>query len=261
MIFCGTRVDVKADQAQIRVRTYPGNSFDDPHKEARIKFVETKLIDPANTPIPLVDEPNWELCTRIHSLPVIALLKDLTDFSVTRGEINQTIFREYITENDKMSRLVKGVEIGRYFFRTRLSQGHKEWFDEKSFLKKNGFKAIVKLRRIATQRITGVDERLRLVATIVDPPAYFADSTNSIACSSKATHKLEYLLGLLNSRLMQWRFKLTSTNNNVGTNELDSLPIRRIDFERSIDRSRHDRMFVLVTAIIKGPKAARSSKE
>lgn len=32
------------------------------------------------------------------------------------------------------------------------------------------------------------------------------------------------LLGLLNSRLFQWRFKLTSTNNNVGTNELEALP-------------------------------------
>lgn len=159
-----------------------------------------------------------------------------------------------------MSRLVKGVEIGRYFFRTRLSQGHKEWFDEKAFLKKNGFKGIVKLRRIATQRITGVDERLRLVATIVDPLAYFADSTNSITCSPRATHKLEYLLGLLNSKLMQWRFKLTSTNNNVGTNELDSLPIRRIDFEQSVDRSRHDRMSQLVTAIIKGQKQLAAAK-
>jgi hypothetical protein len=31
-------------------------------------------------------------------------------------------------------------------------------------------------------------------------------------------------MALLNSRLAQWRFRLTSTNNNVGTNELEALP-------------------------------------
>ena len=44
-------------------------------------------------------------------------------------------------------------------------------------------------------------------------------------------YRLEYLLGLLNSKMYQWRFKLTSTNNNVGTNELESMPFRTIDFD------------------------------
>jgi hypothetical protein len=32
----------------------------------------------------------------------------------------------------------------------------------------------------------------------------------------------------MNSRLFNWRFKLTSTNNNVSTNELERLPVRII---------------------------------
>ena len=64
-----------------------------------------------------------------------------------------------------------------------------------------------------------------MVATIIEPKAYFADSTNSITVSEKSPYSLEFLLGLLNSKIYQWRFKITSTNNNVGTNEIENLPI------------------------------------
>jgi len=87
-----------------------------------------------------------------------------------------------------------------------------------------------------------VDERLRVVAAVINPPAYFADSTNSIAVRPGSKYRLEYILGILNSRLTQWRFKLTSTNNNVGTNELESLPFRTIDLNNADDKLRHDKI-------------------
>jgi hypothetical protein len=58
------------------------------------------------------------------------------------------------------------------------------------------------------------------------------------------------MLGILNSALIQWRFKLTSTNNNVGTNELHSLPFREIDFARAQDRLAHDGLVLLVRRMI-----------
>jgi hypothetical protein len=88
------------------------------------------------------------------------------------------------------------------------------------------------------------------VATIIDPPAYFADSTNSIAVLPQSAYKREYLVGLLNSKLFQWRFKITSSNNNVGTNELESLPFRTINFDDPADKARHDRMVQLVERMV-----------
>lgn len=43
------------------------------------------------------------------------------------------------------------------------------------------------------------------------------------------------LLALLNSRLLEWRFRLTSTNNHVSTTEIAALPIPRIDFTTPAD--------------------------
>ena len=190
----------------------------------------------------MVDARNWAVCKKVHLAQRVQRLEDVQDFDVSRGEINQTIYRTYITNDASKARLLKGVEVGRYRLNESLSQGEREWFDEKRFLAKHSERPVVRIRRIATQRITGVDERLRVVATNIEPPAYFADSTNSIVLEEGSSYKIEYLLALLNSALFQWRFKLTSTNNNVATNELDSMPFRAIDFSDPYDVAQHDRM-------------------
>jgi hypothetical protein len=248
------------DSAHIHVRVYPWNSFGDPYRECFVRLSDTKLLDPENTPIPLVDSKAWELCRKIHSAPCVSRLGEVSDFSVTRGEINQTIYREYITTDPTMARLLKGVEVGRYELHRELQQGHREWFDERRFLRRESAKSAIHQRRIATQRITGVDERLRVVATILDPPAYFADSTNSITLSSGSPYALEYLLGVLNSHLTQWRFKLTSTNNNVGTNELESLPFRKVDFSDAADKARHDDVVRRVHAMLDAKERLAKAK-
>jgi hypothetical protein len=251
MIVIGRKANQSEHQANIKMNVYPWNSFDDLPKRAIIYLKDTKLLDPKNTPIPLVDGRDWDLCRKIHSHDAVKLLGEMKSFAVNRGEINQTIFREYITTDDTKKRMVKGVEIGQYHQREKLSQGFREWFDEERyFANGNKPKPLSDCYRIATQRITGVDERLRIVATMVKPKAYFADSTNSIAASDKSPYSLLYLLALLNSKLFQWRFKLTSSNNNVGTNELKSLPFRQINFDNPNEAAQHDQMVALVESML-----------
>jgi Alw26I/Eco31I/Esp3I family type II restriction m6 adenine DNA methyltransferase len=248
--------------AAIHVKTYPGNSFRDEARECTLSLRDTELLDPENNPIPLVDEVTWRLCRRIHTLKNVSRLANVADYHVTRGEINQTIYRKLITSDAHMARLLKGVEIGRYRVRTRLSQGEREWFNEAAFEKSGGSKPIARSRRIATQRITGIDERLRIVATVIEPVTYFADSTNSVSLSDASSYSLEYLLGLLNSALFQWRFKLTSTNNNVATNELLSLPLRRLDPSNVGDVGKHRRIRELVGAMrVLNDKIAKAKTE
>lgn len=243
-------IKVDDDSAEIFVQVFPWNTFDDEPKSSKIKLLEMRILDPKNIPIPLVSRESWEICIKIYNNSRVKRLGDTKQYKVTRGEINQTIYREFITDNCELIPLLKGVEVGQYRINMDLSQGSREWFDEEMFLLSNNPKPIASHRRIATQRITGVDERLRVVATIIDPKTYFADSTNSIILNDNGDYSLEYLLGLLNSTLFQWRFKLTSTNNNVGTNELDSLPIRTIDFDDPKDVARHDDMVGMVERML-----------
>ncbi len=244
-----TTADTSARRS-ITVRTYRWNTFHDPHKECVIRLSDLCVLDRQTSPVPLVNEGTWKLCRKVHSHPYVEPLGCVKEITTMRGEINQTVYRKYITSSPKHARLLKGVEVGPFRLNTKLSQGSREWLDEREFLKHESARQQTRLTRIATQRITGVDERRRIVATIVDGPCYFADSTNSLHLASQDRNSLLYLLGLLNSRLYQWRFKLTSTNNNVSTNELDGMPYRRIEFKNKADVVIRDRIAARVEAML-----------
>jgi type I restriction-modification system DNA methylase subunit len=211
------------------IRTYPANTFDDTPMECFPIIEDLMLIDPEFLPIPIRTQVEIKLASKIHRECI--RLRDVAN--IARGEINQTVFRKFITTNLSHKPLLKGAEIRMFGFNIKLSQGQKEYFDKKSY--EGQHKQIKPVsQRIATQRITGVDEAKRLVCAISRNSSYFADSTNSIIPNGK--NHIWFLLGLLNSNLLNWRFSLTSTNNNVGTNELEMLPYPKTLSEGQIER-------------------------
>jgi hypothetical protein len=250
-VLCGRRANVSKSKGAITAHIYPGNNFQETCKTVSYAVPDLAAIDAKNVPVPLVDASEWAILKAVHTREKVVPLRNVEGIGIRRGEINQSIYRKYITENSQYARLVKGVEIGPYCLHVKLSQGKQEWLNEKTFLKKHKVRVVAKCRRIATQRITGIDERVRIVATIIDPLAYFADSTNSITLSKNSVYSLEYLLGLLNSEFYQWRFRATSTNNNVGTNELDVMPFRVLDFQVRSDKKMFEGISEAATELLR----------
>ena len=76
--------------------------------------------------------------------------------------------------------------------------------------------------RIIMQGITGVNERIRLKMTI-GRNTYCANSVNY--CRFLSNINPRYALALLNSSLLNYIFKLQSTNSNVNGYEVDNLPL------------------------------------
>ena len=76
------------------------------------------------------------------------------------------------------------------------------------------------------QGITGVNETVRLKMTIINSGIFCGNSANYILIEDTSLLQ-EYLLALLNSRLMNWYFKLFSTNSNVNGYQVDNLPIAK----------------------------------
>lgn len=74
------------------------------------------------------------------------------------------------------------------------------------------------------QGITGVNEKHRLKLALIDNNEFCANSANYIIENNKL--KIEYIIGVLNSKLMNWFFKKLSTNSNVNGYEIDNLPIK-----------------------------------
>ncbi len=78
--------------------------------------------------------------------------------------------------------------------------------------------------RIALGRVVNMAAPRRLKAAPVGAQSFLGDMTNFIPEPSLST---DYLLGLLNSRLLNWRIKITSTNNYLSAAEIKALPIFR----------------------------------
>ena len=74
------------------------------------------------------------------------------------------------------------------------------------------------------QGITGINEKNRLKMALLSNNEFCANSANYIVENSNL--KIEYILGILNSKMMNWYFKRLSTNSNVNGYEVDNLPLK-----------------------------------
>lgn len=181
-----------------------------------------KNIDPINYTIPLVHPEELKLLSKIgeKSERLAEIGKCYT------GEIDLTLNKQFLTDNNDDAKLIKGAQVQKYKLSDVMSQGEIMYLNESMYKKSTGgIKSThSKSRRIVMQGITGVNEITRLKMTIIDPPTYCANSVNYLI-PKKNDISLESLLGLLNSKLMNWYFKKMSTNSNVNGYEVDNLPI------------------------------------
>lgn len=215
----------------VSVRTNPGRMILPDAKQYSTTHDELSRVSGGKASIPLASSREWGLIRRLRLDARMIGVDSIVDLS--RGEINQTIYREYITDNANCEEMLKGSEIG-FYEEQAPSQGSKEWFDNDLYQRQTGRRKLVPPFRIALQRISGVDDARRLTGTIADRKVHFADSLNSL--SGGDMQVLRFTLALLNSKLLNWCFRVFSTNNNVSTGELAALPIPPIDFTTPSDR-------------------------
>ncbi|OQY73825.1 MAG: hypothetical protein B6D44_06140 [Ignavibacteriales bacterium UTCHB2] len=139
------------------------------------------------------------------------------------GEIDMTFCKAAFTNDHTKSVLLKGAIIDRYILRKRMSQGEIVYIDEKKMSKiKPVEKSLKNMERIVLQGITGVNENTRLKMMLVNN-AYCANSLNYLSFKKEISKK--YLLGILNSKLLNFVFRCFSTNSNVNGYEVDNLPL------------------------------------
>ena len=82
---------------------------------------------------------------------------------------------------------------------------------------------------ITTQNITGTTDKNRIHANLIESKNtsfVFLDSVN--ISYSQNLKEAKFLVGILNSRIIDWLFRKTSTNNHCNKYELESLPIPKI---------------------------------
>ncbi|GHR58243.1 type II restriction endonuclease Eco57I subunit R [Helicobacter pylori] len=198
--------------------------------------------------IPLIKSWEMEIVRKIKTDKI--LLRDLLEKSL-QGNINTIHLKDIQDQKETNGRIYKGANCHRYFLDTQYLFAKDNQITQQIF-EKNYYQNI-----IVTQNITGTSDAYCIHANLIEvknQEMLFLDTCNLSYCKEREHAK--FLVGLLNSRLLDWLFRKTSTNNHVNLYELETLPIPQIT---KSNQPTADKIIALVDKILvlkeKDPKA------
>ena len=205
------------------VRIHSDNFVDVNNEAMLISYKDVKNIDETYKAIPLIKK---------YELPIFLKMTDgckrMSSFSKCyTGEVDISLDKKFITTSKSDSAMLRGAQVQKYYITNDISQGDILFLKEAGYLEKNtGVRSRHhETRRIVMQGITGINEKWRLKMTMAYPPYFCANSVNYLRPSTKGEFDY-FILGILNSKLLNWYFAKLSTNSNVNGYEIDSLPIK-----------------------------------
>ncbi|GAA7567674.1 hypothetical protein JP0023_02170 [Helicobacter pylori] len=198
--------------------------------------------------IPLIKSGEMEIVRKIKTDKI--LLRDLLEKSL-QGNINTIHLKDIQDQKETNGRIYKGANCHRYFLDTQYLFAKDNQITQQIF-EKNYYQNI-----IVTQNITGTSDAYRIHANLLEvknQEMLFLHTCNLLYCKEREHAK--FLVGLLNSRLLDWLFRKTSTNNHVNLYELETLPIPQITkSNKSIAHKITDCVKQILEAKEKDPKA------
>lgn len=214
-------------------------------KPFEMELEDIRRLDEDVMPIPFVkNNAEIQLLRKILTFPKI---KDIESVEIFQGEVNLTMFKDCLKQSGG-TKLVRGDQIKCY---TLVMGGESKpsFLDAERFLKKAGLSEKAKhhqQKRLAFQEVANIALKRRLNGVIIDEGFFLGHTCDYIV--SKNEDILKVLLGLFNSSLLNWRFKLTSATNHVSGDEVRQLPVPEIDLSK--DKAEYKEMIVLVDRML-----------
>ncbi len=186
-------------------------------KKFKISINDVKLVFGSNWEIPSIGKIEWDI---LRKLLVVPLMKNLSYIRNKRGELDLSLYRDYITMERTKYRLIRGNMIsGNAINDINHEYVKPEFLEKKSndYLTNDHGK-----RRLICQQISNQTQNVRLKFVECQKNDILGNSCNYITVDDNLIPKMKVIL---NSALLNWRFKVTSTNNHINNYELDELPI------------------------------------
>ena len=160
--------------------------------------------------------------TMLKQLRKFPIIKELDFIINMRGELDVTANKNFITNSNKKYKLLRGRNIGYY----QLSDVDVIEYVEDDFIEKSSKKQYILNDRIICQQVVNMKKERRITYAYIKENYVLGNSCNFISVlDNDYGINLFYLLGILNSSIINWYFKLTSSNNHVNNYEIDCFPI------------------------------------
>ena len=187
------------------------------NKDYKISLEDVKQVFKSHWEIPSIEKVEWNILKKLLTFPI---MKNLSFIRNKRGELDLSLFRDYITLEPTTLRLVRGNMLsGGSINDVNHEYVKLEFLDKKS----NDYMTYDHGKiRLVCQQISNQLQNIRLKFVECQKNDVLGNSCNYITVSEDLIPKMKVLL---NSALLNWRFKITSTNNHINNYELDELPI------------------------------------
>lgn len=221
-----------AKAAPFILRTHPENKIERNAPKLRLTSADIPLYDPENMTITSCSQADWDLAVRIMQsgrMQRLALL--CTQY---QGEVNETTDEAALSAEPPGPLVLRGANVCLYALR-EASQGDDLYLSERLFLKhkaQNSKAYAHRYARIGFQRSAPQNNFRRLIACPI-PRGQYCFDTVSYVPKNEAHIPLFLLLALLNSKLLEWYFRLGSTNSKVNEYQFNILPCPRFSFSNS----------------------------
>ena len=210
-----------------------GNSLDDIHdfKFGEVEQCAMFSFSPQHE-IPLLLPEELRIYTKIKQQSLV--LKDMLVAS-KQGNINTIHLKDIQAHSATGAYIAKGAHIHRYYMNEQELYHCQDIPRTQKIFNTNYDGSL-----ILTQNITGTADAYRIHAHYLECKKTRIVFLHSVNISySRSPREGKYLTGLLNSRLLNWIFKATSTNNHVNIYELDNLPIPHATLAQIEDIATH----------------------
>jgi hypothetical protein len=205
-------------------RVHPANVISEESPSLTLAAADIPLYDPSNLTVVSCSQADWELAVRIMQTGRFQRLGSIC--TSYQGEVNETNDESFLSSDPTNGpQVLRGSNVSLYALRT-ASQGESLYLDEAGFLQGKDPKSKAQQsreQRIGFQRSSPQNNFRRIVACPV-PRDQFCFDTISYVPYSECRVSPHLLLALLNSKLLDWYFRLGSTNSKVNEYQFDNLP-------------------------------------
>ena len=151
--------------------------------------------------------------------------------------------------------MLRGEDIYRY----GMPKKRDEWLSYGPWLAAPRNPLLFQGPRLLFQSIRNPKLTRRLIGTIVDDESVNNNSiTNIVTCDS--SYSLKYILGILNSNLLNWYFATSFNIVNIDPRYLKQVAIKEINLSNKQEKAKHDKMVSLVTSMLSLNKKLQSAK-
>lgn len=166
------------------------------------------------------------------------------------GDNKKLIMKEKLS--DQYKPIVRGKDVKRYFIDFPNLYVN---YDPEILDAPRDEKIFTSTKKLIVQEIRNINLVRRVIASYDDSKYYALQTTNVINLLTRSPYSIKYILAILNSKLINFYFRMQWIDIHIKSEYLENIPIYRIDFS-SNEKRKHDAFVDLVDKILQQKKLA-----